>query len=165
MLCSCALGPPYHARLGSQAPRFAAETLNQEWSRVAKVDLEDAVAEHEAVLISFGASYCGPCMLEWPILRDLAAEYQRYGLLVIFVVTDKEQEGIETMRVLSNERFGISSPVVVDRTGELAERYRVEELPQLYLIDDGGEIVWREIGYKGSTVKELSERLDGLLIE
>ena len=94
-----------------------------------------------------------------------AAEYRERGLLVIFVVLDREPKRIEAMRVLSTENLGISSPVVADRNGQLAVRYRIEELPQLYLIDDGGTVIWREIGYKESTVGDLSKRLDALLVD
>ena len=154
---------PYHAKLGAQAPRFTAETLNEEWSRLDEVDLQRAVEAHGAVLLSFGASYCGPCMLEWPVLRDLAVEYRERGLLVIFVVLDREPEAIDAMRVMTTKHLGISSPVVADEDGELAKRYGVDQLPQLYLIDDAGNLVWREIGYKGSTVEELTERLEEML--
>src|SRR5688500_6767077 len=159
LVCACAPAAPYYARLGSPAPRFAAETINEEWSRMESVDLEQAVKTHQAVVLSFGASYCMPCILEWAVLRDVAADYSRRGLLVIFVVIDRQQEGIDAMRALSTTNLGISSPVVSDPSGELAVRYKVDELPQLYLLDDHGKVVWREVGFKGATMEELTERL------
>jgi alkyl hydroperoxide reductase subunit AhpC len=163
LVCACAQVGPYRAKLGAQAPRFTANTLNQEWSRVAEVDLEKAVAAHPAILLSFGASYCGPCLLEWPLLRDVAVEYRERGLLVIFVVIDQDPQAIAQMRVMATENLGISSPVIADLDGELARRYGIDHLPQLYLIDDAGELVWHEIGYRGSTLEELTERLEGML--
>ena len=163
MVCACALGGAHHAKLGSQAPRFTAETLNEEWSRVGEVDLEEALEAHPAVLLAFGASYCGPCMLEWPVLRDVAAEYRKLGLLVIFVVVDREPEGIEAMKTIATRQLGISSPLIGDQDGELAKRYRIDQLPQMYLIDAGGKVVWRNIGYQESTLRDLVARLEELL--
>ncbi len=162
LACACTHGPD-QARVGAQAPRFSLSTLNREWSQTETVDLDEAIAAHGAVLLSFGASYCGPCMLEWPMLRDLAEAYRARGLLVVFVSVDRDPEGVDAMRLIATQQLGISSPLIADEDGDLSRRYQVNALPQLDLIDPGGTVVWRQVGYRLSTIDELAAHLDRLL--
>lgn len=160
-LAGCASAPtgPDLVEMQAPAPRFRAPLLD----RSATFDLEEAIGSWEAVVLSFGASWCQPCLFEWPVLKRVESEYRDRGLLVVFVMLDQDPDRLEELRRFFDERLPIDFPIVFDRHGELARRYRVDRLPQLYLIDADGRAVWREVGYKASSIETLTHRLDRML--
>ena len=73
--------------------------------------LDELVAEGGVVLADFYADWCGPCKMLEPIVEDLAAE------------TDATVAKID-----------------VDRLQQLAQRYRVQGVPTMYLFADGEQV-------------------------
>ena len=69
------------------------------------------------VLVKFYADWCGPCQMMKPIVEELAEKHEEIKVLEINI----------------------------DDEDELAEKYRVETIPCLVLLEDGKEIA-REVG-------------------
>ena len=69
-------------------------------------------------VIDFYATWCGPCRMVAPILKDLAKEYGD-SIVVYKIDTDKEKE--------------------------LAENYRIQSVPTLIIFKNGKQ-VWRQTG-------------------
>ena len=78
------------------------------------------------VLVDFWATWCGPCRMIAPIVEEIAAQY-----------ADKV----------------IVAKVDVDEQGELAQRYRIMNIPTLLLFK-GGEIVDKAIGARPKAALE-----------
>ena len=78
------------------------------------------------VLVDFWATWCGPCRMVAPILEELA---NQYGDKLIVAKVD------------------------VDEQGELAQRYRIMNIPTLLLFK-GGEIVDKAIGARPKAALE-----------
>ena len=54
-------------------------------------ELKEKIANKETMLVSFSASWCGPCKMVAPVLEELSTEYE--GKILIYKVnTDIEQE-------------------------------------------------------------------------
>ena len=70
------------------------------------------------VLVDFWATWCGPCRMVAPIVEELANDYAGKALVL---------------------------KVDVDEQPELAERYRVMNIPTL-LVFKGGQVVDKAIG-------------------
>jgi peroxiredoxin len=140
--------------VGAPAPSFMLKTLNPEVTQLTWVSLERYVgAEAEddgakVVLLSFFASWCGPCKKEMPYLQQLHSMYKDRGLRVISVSIDKEESGIETAKKLV-ETNKVTYPVLSDRFNFLARRYLGDKspLPSVFIIDRDGNIVEIEKGY------------------
>ena len=78
------------------------------------------------VLVDFWATWCGPCRMIAPIVEEIAAQY-----------ADKV----------------IVAKVDVDEQGELAQRYRIMNIPTLLLFKKG-EIVDKAIGARPKAALE-----------
>jgi thiol-disulfide isomerase/thioredoxin len=140
--------------VGLPAPGFTLRTLNPEESGAATVSLDRYVGaeaedpEAKVVLLSFFASWCGPCKKEMPYLQQLNLMYRDQGLRVLSVNIDREEAGIAAGRRMASAARA-TFPVLTDRFNFLARRYLGEEarLPSVFLIARDGTIARIERGY------------------
>lgn len=139
---------------GLPAPGFHLKVLNPEAAQMAWVALERYVgAEPEddqakAVLLSFFASWCGPCKKEMPYLQQLHQMYKDQGLRIIGIDIDKDEAGIaEARKMIAASQ--VSYPVGSDRFNLLARRYLGDKspLPSIFIVRRDGTIARIEKGY------------------
>lgn len=139
---------------GQPAPSFTLPTMNQEASGVALVSLDRYVGEapedpdSRVLIITFFASWCGPCKREMPYLQQLHAMYRERGLRVVAVDVDQEEKGIaDARRMIAQAK--VTYPVLLDRFNFLARRYLGEQspLPSLFIVNRDGSIARIEKGY------------------
>jgi thiol-disulfide isomerase/thioredoxin len=111
-------------RAGSLAPDFTLETLSGE-----AISLSDL--RGQAVLINFWATWCPPCRQEMPAIQRV---YERY----------RDQGFTEVAEFV--EELGLTFPILLDREGEVFERYRVRGLPTSFFMDRAGVVHNVKIG-------------------
>ena len=118
------------AREGRVAPNFTLETLQGE-----KRTLSDYRGSY--VLVNFWASWCGPCRDETPDLQSFFEHNGNRGF-VMLGVNSQEQPG--AAREFLDE-FGVTYPVVLDRSGEVSAAYGVGRgMPVSFLVSPSGVI-------------------------
>ncbi len=94
------------------------------------------------VLINFWATWCGPCLDEMRILRQVQDQWREKGLVVLLI-----NMGESTSRVRGYvRRYALSLPVLLDPDTELFVKLGVRTLPTSLLIDSDGTIVARKVG-------------------
>lgn len=122
-------GADVAAEEGALAPDFLLELLDEGELRL---------SDHRGspVVLNFWATWCEPCRKEIPQLVGAYDEYGDDGLVIVAV---NLQEGKSIVEPYA-EDFGMAFPVVVDRDGEVGDRYRVLGLPETYFIDADGVI-------------------------
>lgn len=123
-------GRPPSAETGRAAPNFRLASLDG-------ADLTLTDFRGRWVLVNFWASWCGPCRGETP---DLQALYERASGRGVVVLGVNQQEPLETARGFARE-FGVTYPVILDRSGVVSAAYRVGRgLPVSFLVDPDGVI-------------------------
>jgi thiol-disulfide isomerase/thioredoxin len=93
--------------------------------------------KNKYVLINFWGSYCAPCVKEFPMLTKMISELPVEEVAVIFVNTDESYEAFARAR----EKYNLIG-IHVKATDELIKNYKAESIPQVYLIDKNGKIVY-----------------------
>jgi thiol-disulfide isomerase/thioredoxin len=140
--------------LGQPAPPFSLKVLNPVAAQATRFALDSVAGEEpedpgsRVVLLSFFASWCGPCKKELPLLAELDAMYREAGLRVVSVSIDQDPAGIDAAtRLVAGQKA--TWPVLSDRFNLVARRYLGEQapLPSVFLIRRDGTIAGIERGY------------------
>ncbi len=140
--------------IGLPAPSFSLRTMNAEAAGTGWLALDRFAGEapeddgSKLVILSFFASWCGPCKKEMPFLVQLDKMYREQGLRIIGVCIDKEEPGLSTAKKMISDNK-VTYPVVSDRFNFLARRYLGESapLPSVFLVRRDGNVARIERGY------------------
>lgn len=117
------------------APDFAVKDLDGN-----PVQLSDF--RGKLVVLNFWATWCPPCVIEWPQVAKLARRLEDEGddgVAVLAVSIDSEPEKIGPFLELMTL---FESPVRVlwDETTKLHEQFGSEKIPDTYFIDEEGRV-------------------------
>jgi cytochrome c biogenesis protein CcmG/thiol:disulfide interchange protein DsbE len=118
-------------RQGFLAPAFDLETLNGGSRSLADF-------QGQVIVLNLWASWCPPCRAEMPAIQSLYEQYKDQGLVVL-AVNMTYQDSVSSAASFTNE-FGLSFPILLDRTGLVGKLYRMRALPTTFFIDRQGEI-------------------------
>jgi thiol-disulfide isomerase/thioredoxin len=140
--------------VGAPAPSFSAKTLNPRLAGRSWLALDHLVGEApedeqaKVVLLSFFASWCGPCQKELPFLVQLDQLYRDQGLRVVSVNLDRDEKGLSRAKA-QLVKFEVRHPVLLDRFNIVGRRYLGTEapLPSVFLLRKDGTIARIERGY------------------
>ncbi|NIP26695.1 MAG: redoxin domain-containing protein, partial [Phycisphaerae bacterium] len=102
--------------VGHPAPDFTLNNLAGQ-----EVSLSDF--RGRPVIVNFWATWCGPCRVEMPHLQD-SYEAHKDDDLVVLAVNLTKRDDPALIPDFMNE-LGLSMPVVLDETGEVAETYQL----------------------------------------
>ena len=92
------------------------------------------------VIVNFWASWCGPCVHEFPVLKD--AQVRHPGLVILGVIYQDDPVAAKTFATkMSADWVSITDP-----DGTRASAYLVAAPPQSYFIDGSGTVRSRQIG-------------------
>ncbi len=124
---------------GQKAPQFTLASLEG-----TEVALYDVLDEQELVLIDFWASWCGPCIADFPELKKLYSAYKGLGFEIVGVSIDDSFEDWEGGS-LDNELPWVDLGEMAGWRGATARSYGVLAIPKGYLLDSDGCILERNI--------------------
>lgn len=110
----------------------------------------------QPVLVTFWASWCRPCRLEFPLLRDAMAEHPGEFAVLGVLYEDLDKDARSFM-----DEMGVDWPALKDPEGVVARRYGVAGIPQTFFIDADG--VLRERAFGITSAEDLEGPLGRLL--
>ena len=120
---------------GDPAPLFALPSMES-----SEVALEGY--RGRPVIVHFFATWCGPCQAEFPALNQFQSDFEAKGLAVLAIAEDEDLNALKGFVDYMKPVF----PVLVDSDAAVAESYRSYAVPETYLVDPEGTILWRHTG-------------------
>jgi thiol-disulfide isomerase/thioredoxin len=100
----------------------------------------------KVVLLSFWATWCGPCKQEMPAMEKLYQKLKAKGFVVLAVDMMEDKATVAAFV----KKSGYTFPILLDSTGEVGGGpYSARAIPTNYIVDKGGRLVGRKIGIDG----------------
>jgi peroxiredoxin len=146
-------------QVGQKAPGFMTTTL--EGKRVSLKEYWEQ-KKHKAIVLSFFATWCHPCKEDLKYLQGLQEQLGSRGFLALAVHTQDPSAKAEAVKNFLDS-LKVSLPVLLDEYGIIGKRYGVIALPCNVLIDQGGILRAKYLGYGEAVKKEFEGRLRSLL--
>jgi cytochrome c biogenesis protein CcmG/thiol:disulfide interchange protein DsbE len=126
---------------GKPAPAFTLPVVAN-GSPGQKLDLGEL--KGHPVILDFWASWCGPCAIEAPVLDRLARRYEKKGLVVLGVNVS-EGDSPALIKGYASQK-GLSYPMLLEGSSGVSQRYGVEKLPTLVVLDKEGNVLEYLVG-------------------
>ncbi len=140
------------ARIGSPAPDFTLTDLDGSSVRLA--DLAG-----RPVIVNFWASWCAPCVAEFPLLAAAAKAHAGDGLAVVGIIYDDRPGAARDFMA----RMGGTWPTLIDPGSAVARAYGIFGPPETFFIGRDGVVSGRQIGQLSAA--DLDRNLIGILHE
>jgi peroxiredoxin len=113
---------------GHPAPDFELPTLDGDTLRLSDY-------QGRPVLVNFWATWCGPCRAEFPDFQEAYADNADDLVIIGVNNTAADQENLVEDFVAE---MGATFPIVLDKTGQTVETYKVLGLPTTVFVDRNG---------------------------
>jgi cytochrome c biogenesis protein CcmG, thiol:disulfide interchange protein DsbE len=148
-------------QIGDRAPALSAVVGGQ------PVDLEQATGDRldpagldgQAVWLVFGATWCDPCREEAPAIQ---VAHERHAARELRIVSVNVHQRVEEVSSFARDAH-LTYPMMLDRTGAIAQRFGVYGYPTHYFIDRDGVVRARYLGPLAAA--EIEERVAVILAQ
>ena len=111
------------------------------------------------LLINVFTSWCGPCRAEMPAIQAAYEQHHPRGLAVLAVNATRDDYRSEVIDFA--REFGLTFPVLLDESGDVARAYRVTSYPTSLFVSVDAVIA--EVVYGSMSAAALERHLDGIL--
>lgn len=120
------------------------------------------VSQHrgKVVIVTFWASWCGPCRRELPLLGKVQAVVGREHLEVIAVNYREERRDFNAV-VRANRDIALN--YIRDTRGTISDSYGVTAVPHMFIIGTDGKVAHVHRGYSADMIDGFIQEMLALL--
>ena len=108
------------------------------------------------VILNFWASWCTPCLEEFPSLVELVKSHSKV-LKVIGINTDEENQLVNIRKKV--KEFKLNFPIVADVNSQLLEKFLISAIP-ISIVFKNGKVIDVSQGRKDFSAVEFLELLE-----
>ncbi|MFV8346561.1 TlpA family protein disulfide reductase [Flavobacterium sp. ZB4P13] len=139
---------------GQQAPNF---TIKLEKGKTINL----SSLKGKVVLLNFFATWCGPCMVEMPILQQEVWTKYKENKNFALMSFGRGHSAEEVNLFRDKKKFDF--PIYADKDKSVYNLFATQYIPRNYLIDKNGIIVYTSIGYSPEEFEKMKEKINELL--
>ncbi len=134
------------------APSF--ELVSLEGQKIKLADFRGKI-----VFINFWATWCVPCKTEMASMEKLYQRFKSTDFQMLAISVDKDISSIKPYL----EKYNLTFPVLVDPENRVKKKYKTVGLPETYLVDKRGIILYKAIGPRDWFTKTILESFEQLV--
>ena len=127
---------PPSALLNKNVPSFESTSLYDSKEIIKTIDIKN-----RKTLINFFASWCSPCKIEHPLFFEIGKKYPELYLLGF-----NHKDPTSDAKIYLKDDGNPYDFVGVDSDGLIALEFGVFGLPETYLINEDGKIIYKLMG-------------------
>jgi peroxiredoxin len=120
-------------QVGAPAPRFTLTTVDGK-----TFSLADAARSHKAVVVMFIATKCPYSNAYNDRMRDMAAAYEKQGILFAGINSNKTEPAEEVID--HAKKHGFTFPLMKDPDNKVADLYEARHTPEIFVVDPEGKL-------------------------
>jgi peroxiredoxin len=149
-------------QVGSPAPQFTLTTVDGK-----TFSLTEAARSHKAVIVMFIATKCPYSNAYNARMRDLAAAYEKQGILFAGINSNKTEPAEEV--IAHAKQHGFAFPIMKDPGNKVADLYDARHTPEIFVVDPEGKLRYHgriDENYENAsrvTSPDLKNALDAIL--
>ena len=114
------------------------------------------------VVLSFWATWCGPCKIEMPHMDAMYKAKKDQGLVVLSISSDDARTSSQVKPYIKKMGYGFT--VLLDKDSTVTGTYNPQKtLPYTVIIDRAGNVAHVHSGYNPGDELEIQKIVDGLL--
>lgn len=133
------------------------KTLDQQ-----TVDLADLIKEKDFTIISFWATWCKPCQSELDAIAELYPDWiEEMDVQMIAITIDTHRQLAKVPGIISTK--GWEYTILSDTNSTLRNQLGFQAIPQTYIVDKEGNILYNHSGYTAGDEYELEDKLKELV--
>jgi len=157
VLCQCCLSAFAEEKKTSKAPLFSLKTMNGE-----NYELSQNLGKGP-IIINFWATWCGPCIMEMKNMKKIFEKYSPQGLQMLSIAIDDNKTQPQIPEVIRSYQFPYT--MLLDGNKDIYKELHVTNVPQLFILDARGMIVYNHLGYRKGDEKNVEKIVSGLVAE
>jgi len=159
IFCASLLFSPYNTEIvsdGNPFPSVPVKTLDGK-----TVNTHDYTMKGKITVISFWATWCTPCKRELDAINEMYGEWTDKYNMQLLAITIDDARGLTKVPAMVQSK-GWEFTVLADNKQELQQMLNFQTIPQTFLLNDKGEIVYAHNGYNPGDEIELEKKIAAL---
>lgn len=141
---------------GKEVPAVDIKTLDGK-----TVNIQDYTQQGKITVLSFWATWCSPCKKELDAIADLYPDWQEaYDMQLIAVTIDTRRALAKVAPMVASKNWDYT--VLSDVNQQLMNALNFQAVPQTFLVDKEGKIVYSHTGYIAGDEYELEKYIKAI---
>lgn len=125
------------------------------------VNIQDYTNTGKITVLSFWATWCSPCKKELNAISDVYEQWQEDYDMQLVAVTIDNSRAVRKVKPMV-DGFSWEYVILSDQNEDLKKAMNFQTVPQTFLLDQEGNIVYSHSGYSPGDENELEDKIAAL---